>query len=154
MKRWKTAGFSLIEVLIVIAVLGILATLILAAVTASRNKAYDTRIRNAVGQIRWLAESVFDTQGGSYVNWTQHDTISTNLNILLEDIDLNYGDVAGAPYIATIRESQENEYCVSAPLKSESDKHYCIDATGVFKTVSSICPDYPSGGQALRCPSN
>jgi prepilin-type N-terminal cleavage/methylation domain-containing protein len=148
----KHAGLTLIEVIIVIAIISLLATLILGAIGNSRNKAFDTRIRNAIGQIRWLAESVYDTQGANYTNWTQHSTIQENLTLLLEDIDLNYGDPAGPPYVAALRESQITDYCISAPLRNEPGRYYCIDNTGVFKTSNAACPDYPSGGQALQCP--
>lgn len=148
----RQAGFGLIELIIVIAVLGILATLVLTAVSSSRIRAYDSRIRSGVGQIRWMTESVYDTQGASYLNWTQVPSIATNLNIILEDIDRNYGDTAGSPFVTVLRESQTNEYCVSAPLRSQPGKYYCIDATAVFRTTSSACPDYAQGEDPLRCP--
>jgi prepilin-type N-terminal cleavage/methylation domain-containing protein len=153
-QRKSGAGFSLIEILIVVAVLGILASLILTAVSASRIKAYNNRIRTSVGQIRWLAEEVYDTQGASYENWTHDPTIQQQLTILLDDIDKNYGDSAGAPYVTVLRESQNKEYCVSAPLRQQANAYYCIDATAVFRVTHSPCPDYPVDGAPLRCPAN
>lgn len=145
-------GFTLIELLVVIAIIAILATLILSAIGASRNKAFDTRIRNSIGQIRWLAESVYDTQGANYTNWTQHATIQQNLTLLLEDIDKNYGDDPGVPYVAALRESQITDYCISAPLRNEPGKYYCIDNSGRFKTTTAECPDNPGNGAPLVCP--
>lgn len=147
-------GFTLIELLIVIAILGILSSFILTAVWSSRNKAYDARIRQDVVQMRWLAESVYDTQGSNYTNWSQHSTIAGQFGVLRDDIDKNYGDDPGSPYVVIVRDSQVGYYCASAPLRGEPGKHYCIDATAVFKTVSSPCPDYPVDGPPLICPAS
>lgn len=149
-----SAGFSLIEILITIAVIGILTSLILVAVSGSRNKGHDTRIHNDVSQLRYLAESIYDTQGASYAKWSAHPSIATNLAVLLEDIDQNYGDAAGAPYVTLIRDSQGAEYCVSAPLRGKVGQYYCIDSTGVFKEGPTPCPDYGAGDPPLRCPGN
>ncbi|MBI3256037.1 MAG: type II secretion system protein [Candidatus Andersenbacteria bacterium] len=151
-KRQLTAGFTLIELLVVIAIIWVLATLILSAIGASRTKAFDSRIRSSVGQIRWLAESVYDTQGANYTDWAQHATIQQNLALLLEDIDFNYGDDPGAPYVTALRESQIQDYCISAPLRTEPGKYYCIDNSGVFKTTDAACPDELAGGAPLVCP--
>ena len=151
-ERRLEVGFTLIELLIVIAVIGILASLVLTAIGASRDKAYDTRIRNGVGQLRLMAEQVYDTQGADFTDWTQYPDIQTNLAIVLEDIDKNYGDAAGTPYVTLIRDSQAQDFCISAPLRSLSTSYYCVDTTGVFKTSTAACPDYPAGGTPLRCP--
>lgn len=144
-------GFTLIELLIVIAILGVLTLFVLNAIWNARDKAYDARIRNDIVQLRWLAESVFDSQGASYMNWTAHATIQQQLTLALSDIDKNYGDAAGAPYVTTIRDTQDGDYCVSAPLRGAVGKHYCVDATGVFKTTNSACA-VSTGVPPLRCP--
>ncbi len=154
MHQVKQRGFSLIEVLIVVAILALLATLILAAVTKSREKAYDTRIKNAVSQLRWEAETIYDTQNASYQDWTQHPTIQSQMSILLQDIDKNYGDPAGAPYVTTLRESQVEDYCISAPLRAISGKYVCIDRSALLKIVSSACPDYAEDDAPLVCPAS
>ena len=145
----SSEGFTLIELLIVIAVVGMLAILVLSAVNNSRLKAYDSSIRSDIAQIRWLTELAFDSQGGTYVNWSSNTNIQSQLTVALNDIDKYEGDAAGAPYITVMRDTQANEYCVSAPLRTES-KFYCIDATAVFKTSNSACP--VDTGAPLRCP--
>lgn len=150
-------GLTFVEILLVVAVLGILITLVLATVSSSRAKAIDNRIRSSVSQMRILAEIAFDSSGGSYVDWSQDPDIQTELTRLLEKIDEDYGDAAGAPYVTTVRETQSRDYCVSAPLTSGSGSFYCIDATGKFQTTTAACPDYGddlSGDPPLRCPGN
>jgi prepilin-type N-terminal cleavage/methylation domain-containing protein len=144
-------GFTLIELLIVIAVIGMLAILVLSAVNNSRLKAYDSSIRSDVTQIRWLTEIAFDDQGGTYVNWTANPNIQSQLTVALDDIDKYESDPVGPPYTTVMRDTQANEYCVSAPLRTEP-KYYCVDATAVFKTVSTPCPT--DTGAPLRCPAS
>jgi len=146
-------GFTLIELLIVVAIIAILAALILAGVSSSRLKAHDTAIKNDVGQIRWQAEIVYDTQGASYTDWTQDNTISDELTILLEDIDKHVGNPPGAPYAAVLRDTQETDYCISAPLRALAGSYACIDATGTLQETTAACPDEPVDGDPLRCPS-
>lgn len=150
-------GLTFIEILLVIAILGILLTVVLASVTSSRRKAIDNRIRSNVSQLRILAEVSFDSNGGSYVNWAEEPSIQESLNRLLEEIDRDYGDSPGAPYVTVLRQSQGQEYCVNAPLVGESGNYYCVDKTGRFETVTGACPDYGddlSGDPSLRCPGN
>lgn len=150
-------GLTFLEILLVIAILGILITLVLTTITSSRAKAIDNRIRSNVSQIRILSEIAFDSLGGSYIDWSQEADIQTELTRLLEKIDEDYDDDPGIPYVTVIRESQAQDYCVSAPLTTTSGAYYCIDATGKFLTTTEACPDYGddlSGDPPLRCPGN
>lgn len=146
--RGVKQGFTMIELLIVIAIIGILAVVVIAAVTTTRGKAYDTAIRNDVSQFRWLAESVYDSQAASYENWSQHPTVTSEVATLKADIDKN----GVGTNLAVIRESQTKEYCISAPLRSDPTHFFCLDATAVLKTVTVACPDEPIDGDPLRCP--
>lgn len=153
MKRWSEKGLSLIELLVVIVIIIVLATLIINGVFSSRKRAHDARIQNALGQLRYQAEIAYDSQGASYQNWSQEASIQSRMNILLEEIDKNYGDPPGAPYVTVIRQSQNSEYCVSAPAVSEDGRFYCIDVTGSLQNTGSECPDEPEDGAPLRCPA-
>jgi type II secretory pathway pseudopilin PulG len=146
----------LIELLIVLAIIAILAILVIAVVDKSRKEARDVRIRNDVGQLRWEAEIVYDTQGASYLNWSQHSLVLDNIQTLLGDIDAQSGDSPGPPHVTVIRESQSTDYCISAPLRAEAGLYTCVDATGEVRETSSHCPDDPDGDgdPVLRCPSS
>ena len=148
------SGFALVELLIVIAILGILITLILVVVGSSRAKARDTRIRTGISQLRTTAETIYDSQGASYLNWSQAPAYQSNLNIILNDIDTNYGDVPGVPYVTMIRDTQTKNFCISTPLASNPNLFYCVDGTGEFVEVSSHCPEAAIDDPPLRCPSS
>ena len=148
-----TRGFSLIELLIIIALFGILATIILVGVKRAQLRAHDNSIRSDVGQLRWLAEQVYDTQAASYQNWSGHSSVASQLAALTTDLE-KQTLVANPEDAVTIIESQAKEYCISAPLRSDGAKHYCIDATGVFKTVTQACQVPAQPTNPIRCPAS
>jgi type II secretory pathway pseudopilin PulG len=141
----ESPGYSLVELLIFIAIVGILASLVIGVATPARNKAIDARIRNDIAQLRWQAEIVFDSQGASFEDWSTNQSVEENVTIILADID----DALGQTDAATIRDSDDNTYCASAPLRNAPGRHWCIDASGVFAEVSSSCP----ASQPFECPS-
>ncbi|MFH1353736.1 MAG: prepilin-type N-terminal cleavage/methylation domain-containing protein [bacterium] len=130
-------GFTLIELLVVIAIIGILTSLVFAAAKNGRDKADDARVRNDVRQMRWLAEIVYNGQNGSFLNWSSDASIQTSLNILTSDIQ----EVGIAGENIIIRDSEVQQYCVSAPFKSNPNKYYCADASVEFKISSGPCPE-------------
>lgn len=143
----RTEGLTIIEVLVVVAIIGILSVLVLSGVGISRKKASDGRIRSDIRQIRVLAETSYNEQGASYVDWSQHASIQSELTVLKADVD----EQTGVPDSTIIRESQEKEFCISAPLKA-ADGHFCTDVTGTIRLAPSGCPDHPIDGPPLRCP--
>lgn len=147
MSKTKT-GFTLIELLVVIAIIGILASIVFAVADNSRDKANDARIRTAVAQIRWMAEIAYNSQDDSFMSWSLYPDIQESLTVLDNEID----DVFGDTNITTIRDNEIQDYCISAPLKSNVNKHYCIDADGVFKIASASCPTDLL--VTSRCPSS
>lgn len=146
------AGFGLAEFIIVIGIIGILAGLILASASSGKKDATDAAIENAVRQTRWQAEIVFDSQQGSFLNWDQHSLVQSEMALLLEEIDAQYGDSAGSPFVTVVRNSQVNEFCVSAPSRARPGMYFCTDARGQLTQTTAHCPDYVEGDPPLRCP--
>ncbi len=66
MCRNSKSGFTLIEMLVVIAMIGLLSAVILVALGPSRTKAKDTRVISDVNQVRVLAENLFDISTSKY----------------------------------------------------------------------------------------
>jgi prepilin-type N-terminal cleavage/methylation domain-containing protein len=143
-------GFTLLELLIVIGIIGLLATLVLVAVRTLRQDSFNTRIHNNVRQLRILAEAAYDSNAASYIDWSQSPVVASEVAAVRADIDNAHG-TAG---LTVIRETQQKDFCVSAPLHSAIGGHACVDATGVFSITASACPDEPVDGDPLRCPAS
>lgn len=136
-------GFTLIEMLVVIAIIGILSAAILVALGPSRNKAKDSRIISDIQQARSLAEA--------------------NYNPASADAYAGVGAVTGCPVAAgskldalvTDVVSQNSQLCVQfnndtartayafyAALASDAAQYYCVDSAGNVSTSASA----PVGG--------
>lgn len=80
MKRWekKQTGFTIVELLIVIVVIAILATITIVAYTGIQASATDARIRTAVSQIEkaaytWAIRHGQPPSGGGYASTSKND---------------------------------------------------------------------------------
>ncbi len=122
-------GFTLIEMLVVVAIIGILSATVLVALGPSRDKARDSRIMGAVQQARALYEASYDASSGTYV--LSADT-QTKLTALNDDI-VNQGVSTGLVQSG----DGTSEYVVSAALKSDSTKTFCADSTGYSGTMDT-----------------
>ena len=110
-------GFTLIEMLVVIAVIGILAATVLTSLGPARNKAKDTRIISALNQVRTLAETVYD---GDYGGLT-----TTVLSDLTTEISDNNGTLVLSPVAPT---DATQDYAAWSVLNDGN--YFCVDSRG------------------------
>jgi len=136
-------GFTLIELLVVIAIIGILAALVLVALGNARDKANDARIKSNIGQLRTIAEILYDSGGSTYdegaggvqvgpcfTTPSDEDCSSAELNAsvttLLGDADSAAGVATGT---AVDSFSDAGNFCVESVLNDGS--FLCVDNTGI-----------------------
>ncbi len=125
----KVEGFTLIEMLVVIAIIGLLSSVVLVALGPSRNKAKDARIISDLRQIQVIAETLYNGTTGKYPDAA---TLKGNANVTTAsaDITANGGtgfDIMPATGVTTV--------AFYATLNSLSI--YCLDSNGFGGEITS-----------------
>jgi len=117
----------LIELLIVVAIVGILATIVIVSLREASDRTRNTKIVTNVTQIRKVAEDMYLQETDGYENLCSSGTLNTaysdSLVILKNDIE-KYGGTNIVCY------SSRYDYCVSVQLGGQEVKYFCIDDTG------------------------
>lgn len=112
-------GFTIIELIVVIAIISILATIVSANVIKYISKAKDSSIKAQMEQIRTAAVDYISTSTDGYTGLcgvdTQCDKLKSNINS-------NFGGSIGQYRIAS------STYCISYKLNDGS--YWCVDNTG------------------------
>ncbi len=120
-------GFTLIEMMVVIAIIGLLSSVVLVALGPSRNKAKDTRIISDINQTRAMLETKFNPSNSSYAY------VVTDYGSLTTDVANNGGTLTVNPSIG----GTGSVYAISSPLASDNTKYYCVDSTGKSETAAA-----------------
>ncbi len=143
-------GFTLIEMLVVVAVIGLLSSVILTALGPAKDKAKDSRIIQEVNQVRSLAETFYT---GNYDVVPSLPSITDiqddNLKALSDDITLQGGALtiikSPAPAKAYATFSSLNTKLGSSD--NPQTQYYCVDSVGHSITTINEPDSY-------TCPSN
>jgi len=132
----KQKGFTLIELLVVVAVIGILASAVVVNFSGAQERARDSRVISAMGQIRPVAEIIYSKYNYSYASvCATGNTLNTieGLQALRDDI------TSQKPAAATIFcVADKTRYCVSVGLSKTGD-FYCVTSQGKAGMASTAC---------------
>jgi len=126
----KKEGFTLVEMLVVIAIVGILSAAVLASLGPARNRAKDARIISGLGQLRSIAEILYDGDYAAVVIG------QADIAKIAADITNNQGGV-------TITLSA-NTLTFAAESSLAGGGFYCVDSAGTAKNYT-VNPDTSAG---------
>jgi prepilin-type N-terminal cleavage/methylation domain-containing protein len=131
----KQKGFTLIELLVVVAVIGILASAVVVNFSGAQERARDSRVISAMGQIRPVAEIIYSKYNYSYANVCSGGTLNTieGLQALKDDINSQKKPTAAISCVAN-----STKYCVSIELSKAGD-YYCVTSEGKAGMASTAC---------------
>ena len=140
--KFDHGGFTLIEVMVVIGIIGIIASIGLTNMNDAREKAYDAEVKYQLAASRRAAEIYYDTKG-DYKN-SNGGSVANNCNAphsMFVDtasgmrqytLDNNY------PPGTDLRCSANNSgYAISASLQTEGE-YWCVNAQGLSKILYAV----------------
>ncbi len=153
--RQNARGFTLIEMLVVIAIIGVLSSVILTALVPARNKAKDARIVEEVNQARAIAETV--NNNGSYATLpsVRPDNVASIADPNLQSLAADIATQGGGLYIEKPVFPPYSWYIIFSALNTlvgpqgSEVQYYCVDSSGhsVYTTTN---PD----GYTGNCPAS
>ena len=131
----KQKGFTIIELIVVIAIIAVLAAIVLVNVTQYINKGKDAAARGNLSTLL-TNSAVYVDGGGTLAAFT---TSPTGASVTAALTTAGYATAIGVP--AT------TGWCASITLKADTSKSYCVDSSGSKKeSATAICA-------ATTCPN-
>ena len=138
-------GFTLIEVLVVVAIIGILAAVVLTSLNNTRDKASDARIKAEARSIINEAELYYSNNGEVYEvdeGICEEDVVVRALQKVYSEYSTESEDEQGGINC----NDSEDAWALSIPL-SDGSTHWCVDsslnARGIGDTIEEgiwVCP--------------
>jgi len=134
-------GFSLIELLIVITIIGILSTIILNSLSVSRARAYDSKIKQQLTSFRTAAEVYFLNQTPN--NYGYNANCDTTSSIFTDTIPangsprnfINPQNLPNNPTVICQTSTDGLSYAVKVPLYSSG--YWCVDSKGASMATNN-----------------
>lgn len=124
-------GFTLIELLVVLGIIGLLAAIVLASISSSRRKANDSRVLQDMGQVKRVAELIYNTNQ-SYQSLCASGGLNsgeTNYGNSLNQLKIDLDNQNTTSYSPAACYSDVNNFCVS--ISNASGNIKCISHRGV-----------------------
>ena len=166
MNTLRSRGFTLVELLVVISIIGTLSSIVLSSLTTARNKSIDAAAIENLANARSQGELFYSANSDSYrigtpglpaKNVCNAAADANGINGInkfvlaaanVEGISTVQIDASGGPGIAVCN-ALNNAWAAQIPLKT-AGVYYCADSSGTKSTSTTALPLLGFGGTA--CP--
>lgn len=144
-------GFTLVELMVVISVISLLASVVLSSLNSARGKGGDAAVKSNLANARSQAEIIFsdsgcygdgtpitDTTCAAFAEGTC--TFATANTLFANSIissQIQAAVSAGGGSGRCVALSNGSAWAVSVPLKSVSTNAWCVDSTGTSEQVTA-----------------
>lgn len=135
-------GFTLIEILLVVAIIGIIASITVTQVSSSRQRAKDAKIKQQISNILTYAEKYNLDNANSYTNFCSDIEINNMINNAF-----SFGAIARSISTPDCI-SDSDEYIIAVPINEINNAVYCIDSKGNKLVVNKQLPVLFTDGSA------
>jgi len=132
MKRMKNKGFTLIEILITVTIIGVLASVVVGSLSTAREKGNDAAIKSTFSSLRSEAEIIFDDTGSYATFCTEIANFIANAET--KSLDVNCIDATTRWAIEAQLNATDEYYCVDSTNKS-----FTTDASSITDTSDYLC---------------
>ena len=124
----KSKGFTIIELLVVVAIIAVLTGIVLVNVTQYINRGKDSSIKGNLSTILINSAVFFDTNA-SYSGLCSSTGVTAPQAAITS---------AGGASTCTVN-SANSAWCACSTLKVTSGNVFCVDSTGYKKETTSTC---------------
>ncbi len=128
----KESGFTLVELLLVLAIIAILVSIVVQSMADSREKARDAKIKSTMSEFPSYAARYAADNTASYTGLCA----STEANNILDSAFLSAATTRGASDCI----SDDNEYITAVPMVYKDGYLFCTDQTGNKYEIEASLP--------------
>jgi len=152
-KTYSQKGFTLIEVVIVIGIIGILASIVVGSVTNARDKGADSKIESNLGSMKTQAVLIY-SENGCYAGSTAPESECAEEAVAAAACPTTgaagtlFAEPSIANQIASAKQiskgltscastANQTAWAAAIQLKSDPSKAWCVDSKGAAKEINT-----------------